>query len=211
MNINQFAILQDQSCCLLEGNLINENCYCAKNSFYISQYNDLRKNSTWIVGQHRVLRHRLDGQGEGGAGPWDPGGEGDEGVVVHDGDGFGHQLVELGGAVPVYVVDLGLLLALGHGLLSPGHHINVVEVNVFKAPAKIFLVSQKYFIEVSHPSNKDAKVDVKLVKPSRKCCPEIVYYFTFWGFSLEIFLTKTLKLLNWFMKCTFFCVKMFCC
>ena len=57
--------------------------------------------------------------------------------------------------------------ARSDGLLGRRHHINVVEVNIFKAPAKIFLVPKENLIEVSHAANKHTKMDVELVKSSR--------------------------------------------
>ena len=119
-----------------------------------------------VVGEHGVFRQSLDSQGERGAGPGDPRGEGDEGVLADVADGIWGRGLELRGALPLDVGE-SRLLPRGRGLLRPRHHINVVEVNIFKAPAKIFLVPQKYFIEVSHPANKHAKVNVELVKSSR--------------------------------------------
>ena len=121
---------------------------------------------TGVVGKHGVLGHGLDGQGERGAGAGDPGGERDERVRADVADGLGGAGLELRGALPLDVGE-GRLLPRGHGLLGRCHHINVVEVNIFKAPAEIFLVPKEYLIEVSHAANKHAEMDVELVKSSR--------------------------------------------
>ena len=119
-----------------------------------------------VVGQHGVLGHGLDGQGERGASAGDPGGERDEGVRADVADGLRGAGLKLLCALPLDVGE-GRLLPRGHGLLGRRHHINVVEVNIFKAPAEIFLVPKENLIEVSHAANKHTKMDVQLVKSSR--------------------------------------------
>ena len=113
-----------------------------------------------VVGEHRVRRRGLHGHGERGAAARDPARERDEGVRADEADRLRGRSLELLRAVPGHVVQLGRALARGRGLLGSRHHLDVVEENVFKAPSEILLVSQKYFIEVPHPTHEHSEVDV---------------------------------------------------
>jgi hypothetical protein len=47
-------------------------------------------------------------------------------------------------------------------------NINPIEEDTVHTASKIFLVSQKDFVEVAHATHEDPEVDVQLVKPARK-------------------------------------------
>jgi|LakMenEpi03Aug12_release.lakeMendotaPanAssembly.Ray.scaffolds.fasta_scaffold3863287_1 hypothetical protein len=47
-------------------------------------------------------------------------------------------------------------------------NINPIEEDAVHTAPKIFLVSQKDFVEVAHTTHEDPEVDVQLVKPTGK-------------------------------------------
>ena len=64
----------------------------------------------------------------------------------------------------IFYYDTVLLLSY----LSSHQDINSVEENTVHASSKIFLISQKNFIEIAHTSDKDPEVNIQLVETTGK-------------------------------------------